>query len=82
MHLHTLTVCRTPTHTNTHHHTPTHMQPDVCDTFKVAGYPTMYLGTAGDVAAAAVPSLTKFDHGKYARTAEGVVQCVAAHFKL
>lgn len=52
-------------------------QPDVCDKYKVTGYPTMYVGKAADVAKVAVDKMTKFDYGLFKRSAAGVVQFVA-----
>jgi hypothetical protein len=58
------------------------LQPDVCGQYQVAAYPTMFTGTAGDLAAVDVSKLTKFDYGKYSRNAMGVVKFVAESFKL
>jgi hypothetical protein len=58
------------------------VQPDVCDQYKVSGYPTMYVGKSADVAAVAVDKLTKFDYGLFKRSAAGVVQFVAKQLHL
>eukprot|EP00879_Flechtneria_rotunda_P002836 GHRR01003049.1.p1 GENE.GHRR01003049.1~~GHRR01003049.1.p1 ORF type:complete len:611 (+),score=194.39 GHRR01003049.1:731-2563(+) len=58
------------------------IDPDVCSTYKVAGYPTMYTGTAADLLAVKLDRLTKFEYSKYQRTAPGVVQFVAASLNL
>lgn len=58
------------------------LQPDVCDKYKVSGYPTMYVGKAADVAAVAVDKMTKFDYGLFKRSAAGVVQFVAKQLNL
>jgi hypothetical protein len=58
------------------------MQPDVCGQYQVAAYPTMFTGTAADLAAVDVSKLTKFDYGKYSRNAKGVIKFVAESFKL
>ncbi len=54
----------------------------MCDKYKVAGYPTLYVGKAADVAAVAVEKLAKFDYGLFKRTAAGVVQFVAKQLSL
>lgn len=54
----------------------------MCDKYKVAGYPTMYVGKAADVAAVAIDKLNKFDHGSFKRDSAGVVQYVAKHCNL
>ncbi|WIA44355.1 hypothetical protein OEZ86_007138 [Tetradesmus obliquus] len=58
------------------------VDPDVCGAYQVAAYPTMFTGTAADLAAVNVAGLTKFDYGKYSRNAMGVVKFVAESFKL
>jgi hypothetical protein len=57
-------------------------QPDICDKYKVSGYPTLYLGKAADVAAVTVDKLTKFDYGLFKRDGAGVVQFVSKQLNL
>eukprot|EP00882_Tetradesmus_deserticola_P033036 GHRQ01037701.1.p1 GENE.GHRQ01037701.1~~GHRQ01037701.1.p1 ORF type:complete len:225 (+),score=62.76 GHRQ01037701.1:22-675(+) len=58
------------------------VDPDVCGQYQVSAYPTMYSGTAADLAAVDVSKLTKFDFAKYSRNAAGAVKFVAESFKL
>jgi hypothetical protein len=58
------------------------LQPDICDKYKVSGYPTLYLGKASDVAAVTVDKLTKFDYGLFKRDGAGVVQFVSKQLSL
>jgi hypothetical protein len=58
------------------------LQVEVCGTYKIQAYPTMFAGRADALLAVDLSQLAKFDYGKYSRNAVGVVQFVADHFKM